>query len=155
MLPARKHPLHLSPLPSWDHPTIIFVTVCSSGRRPILARPEAIPVILAAWREATEWQVGRFVVMPGHIHFFCSPVSEGSRPLEKWMQYWKSRVTRRWPWPAEKPVWQKDHWDRELRRAESYGDKWEYVRQNPVRHKLVASVEEWPYQGELNDLPWP
>lgn len=114
-----------------------------------------MPLILAAWRQATEWQVGRFVVMPDHIHLFCSPVAEDSRSLEKWIQYWKSLVTRQWLWPDEKPVWQRDHWDRELRRAESYGDKWEYVRQNPVRHKLVANVEEWPYQGELNTLPWP
>ncbi len=27
--------------------------------------------------------------------------------------------------------------------------KWEYVRDNPVRHGLVASAEEWPYQGEI------
>ena len=154
MLPQRKRPIHLSPLPAGDHSSIIFVTTCTAARRPILARPEAVKLIVTAWQHANDWRIGRYVVMTDHIHFFCSPASLATHSLAKWMRYWKSLVTRRWPWPAEKPVWQRDHWDRELRRAENYANKWEYVRQNPVRHKLVSTVEDWPYQGELHVLPW-
>ena len=39
-----------------------------------------------------------------------------------------------------------------LMTAESYDDKWEYVRLNPVRHGLVVRPGDWPYQGELNVL---
>ena len=39
-------------------------------------------------------------------------------------------------------------------RSESYGDKWEYVRSNPVRHGYIADADDWPYQGELNVLRW-
>ena len=39
--------------------------------------------------------------------------------------------------------------DHLLRNDESYGAKWRYVRDNPVRHGLVSSFEEWPYQGEI------
>ena len=45
-------------------------------------------------------------------------------------------------------------WDRELRRAESYEEKWQYVKNNPVRHGYISRVEDWPYQGELNVLEW-
>jgi hypothetical protein len=41
-----------------------------------------------------------------------------------------------------------------LRSGESYDDKWEYVRSNSVRHGYVADANEWPYQGELNELRW-
>jgi len=38
--------------------------------------------------------------------------------------------------------------------VESYADKWEYVRRNPVRHGYCDNPDEWPYQGELNILQW-
>jgi spore coat protein A len=36
-----------------------------------------------------------------------------------------------------------------LRNDESYAQKGNYVRENPVRAGLVKSVEDWPYQGEI------
>ncbi|MEO6971176.1 MAG: hypothetical protein ABI217_09810 [Chthoniobacterales bacterium] len=51
-------------------------------------------------------------------------------------------------------LWQRHHWDRQLRKGESYDDKWEYVRSNPVRHGLVTDAGAWPYQGELSELRW-
>mgnify|MGYP003875432317 CR=1 FL=1 len=50
--------------------------------------------------------------------------------------------------------WQRDFWDTQLRRGESYSAKWKYVRHNPVRAGLVPSADLWPYQGELNVLRW-
>jgi hypothetical protein len=52
------------------------------------------------------------------------------------------------------PAHQRDFWDTQLRRSENYTEKWQYVLRNPVRAKLVENVEDWPYQGELNILPW-
>jgi len=46
-------------------------------------------------------------------------------------------------------VWQEGFFDHVLRSDESYAEKWNYVRQNPVRAGLVARAEEWPYQGEI------
>ena len=59
-----------------------------------------------------------------------------------------------WPRPPENPVWQRAAWDRQLRRGDSYAAKWEYVRNNPVRHNLVPRPDDWPYQGEVNELIW-
>ncbi len=35
------------------------------------------------------------------------------------------------------------------RHSESYAEKWEYLRQNPVRAGLVKDPDEWPWQGEI------
>jgi hypothetical protein len=51
-------------------------------------------------------------------------------------------------------LWQRHHWDRQLRSGETYGDKWEYVRSNPIRHGYIADADDWPYQRELNVLRW-
>jgi hypothetical protein len=39
------------------------------------------------------------------------------------------------------------HWQK--RSSESYSEKWNYFRENPVRAGLVASAEDWPYVGEI------
>jgi hypothetical protein len=36
-----------------------------------------------------------------------------------------------------------------LRGEESYGQKWNYVRESPVRAGLVMRAEDWPYSGEI------
>ena len=56
--------------------------------------------------------------------------------------------------PLAGSIWQREFWDRQLRRVESYEEKWQYVRNNPVRHGFVSRAEDWPYQGELDVLEW-
>ena len=51
--------------------------------------------------------------------------------------------------------WEKDFFDHVLRSQESYLEKMEYVRQNPVRAGLVKRPEDWPYQGEIHRLVFP
>ena len=151
--PRRHHPVHLSPNERFNRSTIILVTAATAGRRQILASEGAREAIVAAWSLAGKWAVGRYVLMPDHLHFFCAPNEFEAPSLEKWMRCWKSIAPRKL---GEKSgtVWQRHHWDRQLRRSESYDEKWEYVCRNPVRHGLVSKAEAWPYQGELNELRW-
>jgi REP element-mobilizing transposase RayT len=143
----------LSPLEAHNRSIIILVTACTVARRKILASSAVHQATIAAWCEASKWLVGRYVIMPDHVHLFCAPNGLDAPSLERWMRYWKSLATRKMKKTAG-TVWQRHHWDRQLRSGESYGDKWEYVRHNPVRHGYVASADEWPYQGELNELRW-
>ena len=149
----RRHPIHLPPSERHNRSIIIFVTVCTSHRRKILATPESHEAIRGAWALAMTWLVGRYVILPDHVHFFCTPEEFAASSLKAWMRYWKSIVTRNLCEIGE-TVWQRHHWDCPLRRGESYDEKWEYVRSNPVRHGLISLTEAWLYQGELNELRW-
>jgi hypothetical protein len=51
--------------------------------------------------------------------------------LRKWIEFWKNHVTPAWPNRADIPTWQPEFWDRQLRRSESYAEKWQYVSSNP------------------------
>jgi REP-associated tyrosine transposase len=149
----REHPIHLSPGEKHNRPIIIYVTACTAKRRKILASPRVPAAIVDAWTQAATWLVGRYVVMPDHVHFFCAPNGIHGPSLERWMQYWRTIVTK--AIGARKgEVWARHHWDRQLRTSESYASKWEYVRTNLVRHGLCDNPEGWPYQAELNVLPW-
>ena len=153
-LPQRKHPAHRPLIATGNLSPIIFLTVCTKDRKPFLARPEVQSSLISAWQQARQWRVGRYLVMPDHLHLFCRPACHDAENIRAWMRYWKALVTRTWLCPSEKPLWQQDGWDTQLRRGKSYQSKWEYVRLNPVRARLVTAPEDWPFQGELNSLAW-
>ena len=50
------------------------------------------------------------------------------------------------------PHWQKGFFDHVMRSGELYSEKWNYVRDNPVRAGLVAEADAWPFQGEIYEL---
>ncbi len=151
---GRKHPAHQPVRERFNRSSIVFVTVCSKERKPIFAREAVHELMVRAWRKADRWAVGNYVLMPDHIHFFCSPVGKEHPPLKKWITFWKSMVSREWPFPEEQPIWQSDFWDTQLRTGDSYGEKWHYVRNNPVRAGLVERADEWLHQGSLETLFW-
>jgi REP element-mobilizing transposase RayT len=117
-----------------------------------LACPEAHEALINAWKQAELWRVGRYVIMPDHIHFFCGPGSVDPIRLGTWMTYWKQCFTKSGVLAENRPIWQSGHWDRQVRGLENYSAKWQYVQENPVRHGLVAKAEDWPYQGEIESL---
>src|SRR5262245_27711976 len=133
-LPSRAHPAH-GVLVIESQPTIVFLTVCTRDRAPWLAVSDVQEALIKVWREATAWLVGRYVLMPDHLHLFAGMVSE-TIPLDNWVQYWKSQF-RKLHKRAERRF-QTDHWDTRVRNATRYEEQWNYVRENPVRLGLVA-----------------
>lgn len=154
-LPQRQRPAHFPSVEIRGRSVVYFITVCVNDRRPLLASPEALAVLMEAWQIADAYRVGRFVVMPDHVHLFCGPARHPEVGLKPWVAFWKSRAAQRWTGGAVRTkLWQRDFWDTQLRAGESYREKWEYVRNNPVRAGLVARPDDWPYQGELGELRW-
>ena len=228
-LPQRRHPSRNSVMTHLDNRAImLYVTVVTGKRNAMLADKAVQDCIVAAWKAAADWLVGRYVIMPDHIHFFCAPATYPPPDFHRWMKQWKAQVSRSFPiglragrahgrvalvatgTPADMshgrvalvatetpadvahgrvalvatgngadaalpptddaaatsaalpnvplsrppPLFQRDCWDRQLRTGESYAQKWEYVRNNPVRKGLVAHADEWPYQGQVNVLEW-
>jgi len=150
MWPKRKHPIHLANVQHHNQPVILFVTVCTENRRPVLACERVHGSLLRIWPEANQYRVGRYVVMPEHIHIFCAPAVHDAENVKQWVAYWKRLASRELK--DLMPLWQRDCWDTQLRNVSHYGEKWEYVVRNPVRKGLVSSPEQWPYQGCLNEL---
>ncbi len=144
----------------WLPHAVYFVTTCVRDRRPILACEPAATILRTEWARASThhgWLIGRYVIMPDHVHFFCAEHPGGAqRPLSAFMALWKQWTAKNIVRAglAKAPVWQKEFFDHLLRSDESYAEKWGYVRENPVRAKLVPHWEEWPWQGFVNfDAP--
>ncbi|RBP06414.1 putative transposase [Roseiarcus fermentans] len=137
---------------------VFFVTICVANRRPVLAAPEAFAILRGEWAAARDrygWAVGRFVVMPDHVHFFCAcDETAHAKPLSGFIggfKQWTSKaILKHLGLPA--PLWQKEFFDHLLRNDESYAVKWDYVRDNPVRAGLARSADDWPYAGEITPI---
>ena len=146
---ARKYPVHgVFNLP--DQPTIVSVTVCTKNRKRWLANESVHKLLVDVWVKADLWLVGRYVIMPDHIHLFA--VENGNVPFDNWVRYWKSQFTKRHGNKDHR--WQIDHWDRRVRSPLGYEDAWNYIYWNPVRAGLVSEPDQWPFSGMIYDLRW-
>ena len=150
----RKRPAHQPVAERFNASRIIFLTLCTEKRKSILCNEAVHQLLIESLKKADSWIVGRYILMPDHIHLFCSPVGMEYPGLKTWINYWKSLSARVWPDRNAGKVWQRDFWDTQLRNGESYTEKWHYAVNNPVRAGLVESSADWPYQGEINELFW-
>jgi REP element-mobilizing transposase RayT len=133
---------------------IYFITACSVDRRPILdCEPvhDAFRTFCLNSPQHGAW-IGRYVLMPDHLHLFLSVVEIS---LSNWLKSLKNALSKTLRTAGQEgPHWQKGFFDHLLRSRESYSQKWDYVRENPVRAGLVAIPEDWPFAGEIHDLEY-
>jgi putative transposase len=143
-------------------PPIYFITICTRNRRNILTHETAASVLIEEWQRARErhrWAIGRYVIMPDHVHFLCRPEHQ-AKTLSRFVGAWKTRTRRKIQKAKPQPtaavttpqsLWQREFFDHLLRSSESYKGKWNYVRENPVRSGFVASADDWSYAVRSND----
>ena len=148
--------VHLPHLSAFAKHPIYYFTAATEARAHVLADQAVFNCLTETWKKSAEldgWSVGRFVILPDHLHLFASP-SEDAKARSQWIKMWKSVSARRLAREIglTLPLWQPDTFDHILRDANSYGAKWEYVRNNPVRHGYVKRAEDWPWQGEINSF---
>lgn len=133
---------------------VYFVTACTLHRRPILHGElfhDAFRSFCVNSPQHGVW-VGRYVLMPDHLHLFVSVVEIS---LSNWGKSLKNTLLKTLrSVGCDAPHWQKGFFDHLLRSGESYSQKWDYVRENPVRGGLVESAEYWPFAGEIHDLEY-
>ena len=141
----KRRPQRLEIIFSTD--PVYFVTFCTRNRQAIPDLPKAQAAVETYARRGIKdfgTALGRYVIMPNHIHLFVSGDIEFV--LSKWVAGLKRAISKELCVSGE--FWQPTFFDHVLRSEESYSEKWEYVRQNPVRAGLVKESDDWPYQGE-------
>jgi REP element-mobilizing transposase RayT len=70
--------------------------------------------------------------------------------MQSWKQWTSKRIAR--DSRIAGTIWQAEFFDHVLRSTESYSQKWDYVRENPVRAGFAKNADDWPFQGEIEDL---
>lgn len=133
-----------------------FITFNTYERRSLLARDEVHQTFCTFSINAQQRDVavGRYVIMPDHVHFFVAFPADGIT-LPLWVQSLRNVIGKKLlQLGIHKPHWQEGFFDHLLRSRESYSEKWDYVQMNPVRAELCGTPEDWPYQGEIVRIPF-
>ena len=135
---------------------IYFVTACMSHRRKILATPAIHECFIQFATDGPKhgaW-TGAYVLMPDHLHLFVA-LDDENTALTDWMKSLKNVLSSTLRSAGVSPPhFQKGFFDHVLRSAESYGEKWQYVLENPVRAGLVSQWKKWPFRGEIFALEY-
>ena len=133
---------------------VYFITFCAKDRKLILDSQKFHQsfVEFSVNASTKHFFVGRYLIMPDHVHFFLS-VSTESIFLSVWIKSLKNFLSKSLKVQGiPPPHWQKGFFDHVMRTEESYSEKWNYVILNPVRAGLSESPSDWPYQGEINPI---
>jgi len=159
--PGRRTPakgVHVS----LSGPNWVFLTVCTEKRERWLAQASVQRALHDIWRNtATAWLVSDYLLMPDHLHLFCAPY-DLKFTIERWMGFWKDQLAKKLKQGGDaaaspyRPEWkfQAGGFHHRLRDGESYAQKWQYVRENPMRAGLVTRPEDWPHCGRVHEIRW-
>jgi putative transposase len=143
LLARRKSLPHEIPL--WVDPQreIYFITInCEIRGTNQLATGRTAPALFATIRHRQEhdlWWPYVFLLMPDHVHTLISFPPSG-KPIKLVVSKWKE-----WTAKTLGIGWQRDFFEHRLRHEESRREKADYILQNPVRKKLAAHPESWPF----------
>jgi REP element-mobilizing transposase RayT len=143
MIKDRPHRLDLT----YINQPLYFATFATRDRKTIPSLDGAQAALEKYARRAHEnfnVGLGRYVIMPDHVHLFVRLGRDFK--LSPWIGGLKRAISVTLKSPK---LWQPGFFDHVLRSDESYGAKWNYVRQNPMRCGLVKSAGDWLYQGEI------
>ena len=129
-----------------------FLTLCTEGRERSLASNSVHSAFVEFMRGSPQrygWFCGEYVLMPDHVHYFAASSPNGVA-LGAWVK--AAKAFTRHANTGCGIHWQKGFFDHVLRSAESYSEKWAYVRQNQVRAGLVEKADDWPFLGQVDVL---
>lgn len=92
------------------------------------------------YREKCRWNPEIVLLMPDHLHGIFSVEVDCRRGLQGVIQDWKRYTCR-----AFGVDWQRDFFDHRIRNEADRAEKWNYIRENPVRKGLVTSFDKWQH----------
>jgi putative transposase len=131
-------------------------------RRTLLAdHIAALREAVATTRQNHPFTIDAFVVLPDHLHAVWTLPPGDSDFSTRWRLV-KSRFARALPKQerlsavraarAERGIWQRRFWEHLIRDEGDYARHIEYCCINPVKHRLVARVRDWPHSSFHRDV---
>jgi REP-associated tyrosine transposase len=116
---------------------------------------------VATTRQRHPFDIDAFVVLPDHLHaVWTLPPGDGDFST-RWRLI-KSRFARALPKQerlsavrrarGERGIWQRRFWEHLIRDEADYISHVEYCAVNPLKHRLVTRVSDWPHSSFHRDV---
>jgi putative transposase len=101
--------------------------------------------VLLDYRDQKKYLLHEFVLMPNHFHLLITPVLSLERALQLVKGGFSYRAKKELGFSGE--IWEKSFYDRRVRDVEDYFAYRHYIRENPVKRRLVALAARYPYSS--------
>jgi putative transposase len=108
----------------------------------LLCQPQTARNLLAAayhCHAVGDWHCHLFLLLPDHVHAVAA--LPAGVEVDEWLRRFKQYATRH-----TGVVWQRQGDHQPLHDAREIAFATDYIRRNPVRLGLAATIEEWPWQ---------
>ena len=130
--------------------TTYFITACAHMQQNLFQRDQVAELMVATffkYRDAGEFDLHEYVVMPNHIHLLLS--IDDQQRLSRVIQLIKGGFSHclRENGIAFRAVWEQRYYERRVRDENELAEFSHYIRQNPVRKGLVERAEDYPYSS--------
>ena len=140
--------------PDWvDTNATYFITInCKQrGKAQLTAddMPQKIFDSVQFYHDSHRWWPEIFLLMPDHLHALISFSWDQKKGINTVLSSWKRFIARKYG-----IEWQIDYFDHRIRNESDHEDKWDYIRQNPVRKGLVESYNLWPHVWKPDGIGW-
>ena len=128
----------------------VFVTFRKLNREPFPASVRGLILQHCTYDNGKRFELHAAVVMPDHVHMLLTPMRDATGwpyalpAILKIIKGVSARSVNKLL-GSSGPVWQDESFDHVLRSGESFAEKLEYIRQNPLRASLVSRAEEYPW----------
>jgi putative transposase len=133
-----------------------FVTAVTAGRRnlfQVTATAESFQQTLLDYHRQGKYLLHAFVIMPDHFHALITPAPYVS--LEKAMQFIKGGFSFRFK--SRLDVWTRSFNESQIATQEEFTACVRYIEENPLRRRLVAAPEAYPFSSaaspEMDPMP--
>ena len=125
------------------------VTICARLRQPAFVDEHLIATVLLTIRQCARafgFAIHAYCFMPDHLHLVLQATAEHA-DFQRYMANWKQRSGFHYKQRTGKLLWQESYFEHVLRDDEATERAIRYTLENPVRKKMVASFEDYPYSG--------
>jgi putative transposase len=128
----------------------LFITFCKGNQIPFTPQTRDVILQHCLHDNGKRYELHAAVVMPDHVHLLLTPMRDDKGwpyalpQILKLLKGTSARAINK-VLHSSGPIWQEESFDHVLRSQESFEQKREYVRQNPVRRGLVKKPEDYPW----------
>ena len=140
-----------------------FFTVTLLERRQTLLvdRIAGLREAVTTTRRSHPFTIDAFVVLPDHLHAVWTLPADDHDFSMRWRLI-KSRFAKALPKQerlsavrkarGERGIWQRRFWEHLIREEADYARHVEYCYINPLKHRLVTRVGDWPHSSFHRDV---
>ncbi len=134
---------------------VYFITWRCRPRVTLSTQERALVLKALRHWDDLKWKIFSAIVLPDHVHVLAQPLPHpqgGTFNLAEILHSIKSFTAHRLTHlrGSRGSIWQDESYDRIVRDEAEFLEKWNYIRNNPVKLGLAARPEDYPWLYERN-----